>query len=183
MFTDFNTIFSEAELGWMYHAGRHGIISLNIYFQCQLTWCFSLCLLYFNIEKKSYGNIDEVEKHSHQIATNFLSTILNVLLNENKDISMLIQTRDLRFVSNMLDKLWKRLPIEKIHIFYPKYLWKLRYYINYILYIMYNVQDYRLAFFIDNAVCPDIHEDWHFTHMWKALAWQHHFTTRGSLDP
>jgi hypothetical protein len=22
--------------------------------------------LYFNIEKKSYGNIDEVEKHSHQ---------------------------------------------------------------------------------------------------------------------
>jgi hypothetical protein len=41
-----------------------------------------LCLLYFNIEKKSYGNIDEVEKHSHQVATKFLNTILNVLLNE-----------------------------------------------------------------------------------------------------
>jgi hypothetical protein len=59
----------------MYHAGRHGIISLHIYFQCRLTCCFSLCLLYFNIEKKSYGNIDEVEKHSHQGATNCLSTI------------------------------------------------------------------------------------------------------------
>jgi hypothetical protein len=34
LFRDFNTIFSEAELGWMYHAGRLGIISLNIYFQC-----------------------------------------------------------------------------------------------------------------------------------------------------
>ena len=35
-----------------------------------------------------------------------------------------------------------------------------------------------IAFFIDNAVCPVISEDCHFTHMWKALAWQHHFTTR-----
>jgi hypothetical protein len=35
-----------------------------------------------------YENIDEVEKHSHQVATKFLSTILNVLLNEKKYISM-----------------------------------------------------------------------------------------------
>jgi hypothetical protein len=48
--------------------------SLHIYFQCRLTCCFSLCLLYFNIEKKSYGNIDEVEKHSHQVATKFPGT-------------------------------------------------------------------------------------------------------------
>jgi hypothetical protein len=89
----------------MYHAGRLGIISLNIYFQCRLTCCFSLCLLYFNIEKKSYGNIDEVEKHFHQVATKFLNTILNVLLNEKKYISMLIQTRALRFVLNTLDKI------------------------------------------------------------------------------
>ena len=27
-----------------------------------------------------------------------------------------------------------------------------------------------IAFFIDNAVCPVIGEDCHFTHMWKALA-------------
>ena len=27
-----------------------------------------------------------------------------------------------------------------------------------------------IAFFIDNAVCPDIREDWYYTHMWKALA-------------
>ena len=146
MFRDFNTIFSEAELGWMYHAGCHGIISLNIYFQCQLTWCFILCLLYFNIEKKSYGNIDEVEKHSHQVATNFLSTILNVLLNANKYISMLIQTRALHFVLKILDNFWKRLPIVKMYIFYPKLPWKLRYYINYILYIMYNVQDYSFLY-------------------------------------
>ena len=46
---------------------------------------------------------------------------------------------------------------------------------------MYNVQDY--SFLYDNAVCPVISEDWHFTHMWKALVGQHHFTTRGSLDP
>jgi hypothetical protein len=181
LFRDFNTIFSEAELGWMYHAGRLGIISLNIYFQCRLTCCFSLCLLYFNIEKKSYGNIDEVEKHSHQVATKFLNTILNVLLNEKKYISMLIQTRALRFLFNILDQIWKRFPIVKFHIFFRIFLWKLKYYINYILYIMYNVQDY--SFLYDNAVCPVISEDWHFTHMWKALVGQHHFTTRGSLDP
>ena len=33
---------------------------------------------------------------------------------------------------------------------------------------MYNVQDY--SFLYDNAVCPVISEDCHFTHMWKALA-------------
>jgi hypothetical protein len=94
---------------------------------------------------------------------------------------MLIQTRALRFVLNTLDKIWKRFPIVKMHIFYQIFLWKLRYYINYFVYIMYNVQDY--SFLYDNAVCPVISEDWHFTHMWKALVWQHHFTTRGSLDP
>ena len=180
MFRDFNTIFSEAELRWMYHAGRLGIISLNIYFQCRLTCCFSLCLLYFNIEKNSHGNIDEVEKHSHQVATKFLSTILKVLLNEKNYICMLIQTRALRFVFSILDTIWKRFPIVNMHIFYRKFLWKLRYYINYIWYIMYTVQDY--SFLYDNAVSPVIREDCDFTHMWKALVWQHRFTTRGSLD-
>ena len=33
---------------------------------------------------------------------------------------------------------------------------------------MYNVQDY--SFLYDNAVCPAISEDWHFTYMWEALA-------------
>jgi hypothetical protein len=61
--------------------------------------------MYFNIEKKSYGNIDEVEKHSHQVATKFLNTILNVLLNEKKYISMLIQNRALRFLFSILDQI------------------------------------------------------------------------------
>ena len=33
---------------------------------------------------------------------------------------------------------------------------------------MYNVQDY--SFLYDNAVCPVIREDWHFTRMWKSPA-------------
>jgi hypothetical protein len=59
---------------------------------------------------------------------------------------MLIQTRTLRLVLNIFDKIWKRFPIVKMHIFYQKLLWKLRYYINYILYIMYNVQDYSFLY-------------------------------------
>ena len=105
MFRDFNTVFSEAELGWMYQAGRHGIISLNIYFQCQLTCCLTCAYCILTLKNKSYGNIDEVEKHSHQVATKCLNTILNVLLNENKYISMLIQTRTLRLVLNIFDKI------------------------------------------------------------------------------
>jgi hypothetical protein len=102
---------------------------------------------------------------------------------KKKYISMLIQTTapDLRFVFNILDEIWKRFPIVNMYISFRIFLWKLRYYINYILYIMHNVQYY--SFLYDNTVCPVISEDWHFTHMWKALVWQHHFTMRGSLDP
>jgi hypothetical protein len=52
LFRDFNTIFSEAELGWRYHAGRLGIISLNIYFQCRLTCCYGCAYLLLTLKKK-----------------------------------------------------------------------------------------------------------------------------------
>ena len=39
------------------------------------------------------------------------------------------------------------------------------------------------AFFFNNTAHPVICEDWHFTHMWKTLAWLHHFTKRGCLGP
>ena len=51
-------------------------VPINLLFVLACAYCI------LNIEKKSYGNIDEVEKHSHQVATKFLNTILNVLLNE-----------------------------------------------------------------------------------------------------
>ena len=35
--------------------------------------------------------------------------------------------------------------------------------------------------FVCGCFCPVICEGWHFTHMWKALAWPHHFTKRGGL--
>jgi len=43
---------------------------------------------------------------------------------------------------------------------------------------MYNVHDYIILYNI-----PVIYECWYFTHMWKTLAWQHHFTKRGGLGP
>jgi hypothetical protein len=55
---------------------------------------------------------------------------LNVLLNEKIYISVLIQTRALLFVLNILDKILKRFPIVKMFIFFRIFLWKLRYYIN-----------------------------------------------------
>ena len=48
-------------------------------------------------------------------------------------------------------------------------------------YIMYNVQNNILVH--DNAVHLVVSEGWHFTHMWKTLAWTHHFaTTRGGTS-
>jgi hypothetical protein len=32
-----------------------------------------------------------------------------------------------------------------------------------------------------NFVFPVICEGWHFTYMWKSLAWLHHFTKRAGL--
>jgi hypothetical protein len=46
--------------------------------------------------------------------------------------------------------------------------------VTYIKYIIFNVQDYSVL--DNNAVRPVIREGWHFTHMWKGLAWPHHFT-------
>ena len=34
-----------------------------------------------------------------------------------------------------------------------------------------------------NAVRSLKFDGWHFTHLWKALAWPHHFTKSGGLDP
>jgi len=42
---------------------------------------------------------------------------------------------------------------------------------------MYNVQDYSVLY--NKAIC----ESWHFTHMWKTLAWPHHFTKKADLGP
>jgi hypothetical protein len=48
-----------------------------------------------------------------------------------------------------------------------------------IKYIMYNVQDNSVLY--NNDVRPVICEGWHFTLMWKTLAWLHHFTKRWDL--
>jgi hypothetical protein len=45
---------------------------------------------------------------------------------------------------------------------------------------MHNVQDYSVPY--NNAVCPAICKDLHFTHTWKARAWPHHFTASHLLD-
>jgi len=42
-------------------------------------------------------------------------------------------------------------------------------------------QDYRVLY--NNAVRPVICEGWHYTHMWKVLAWRHNFTNMGNLGP
>ena len=34
-----------------------------------------------------------------------------------------------------------------------------------------------------NAVRSLKFDGWHFTHLWKSLAWPHHFTKSGGLDP
>ena len=36
-------------------------------------------------------------------------------------------------------------------------------------------------FIIEFCICSATCEDWYFTHMWRALAWPHHFTQRGGL--
>jgi hypothetical protein len=41
-------------------------------------------------------------------------------------------------------------------------------------YDIYNVQDYSVLY--NNAVHLATCEDWHYTHMWKAHQWPHHFT-------
>ena len=41
-------------------------------------------------------------------------------------------------------------------------------------YIMHNVQDYSVVY--NKVFRPVLCEGWHFTHIWKTLAWQHHFT-------
>ena len=38
------------------------------------------------------------------------------------------------------------------------------------------------AFFLTTLLIQSC-VDWHFTHMWKTLAWLHHFTKRGCLTP
>jgi len=37
-----------------------------------------------------------------------------------------------------------------------------------------------LKYINNNTACPDMYEGWHFTQMWKELAWSNHFTKRGS---
>ena len=46
---------------------------------------------------------------------------------------------------------------------------------------MYNVQDY--SFLYDNAVCPVIIEDWHFTHMLERTCMTASFYYEGKLGP
>jgi hypothetical protein len=41
-------------------------------------------------------------------------------------------------------------------------------------YIMHNVQDYSVVY--NKVFRPVLCEGWHFTYIWKTLAWQHHFT-------
>jgi len=42
-------------------------------------------------------------------------------------------------------------------------------------------EDYGVLY--DNIVLPVICEGEHFTHMWKTLAWSHHFTKGGRFEP
>lgn len=51
-------------------------------------------------------------------------------------------------------------------------------------YNMYNVPDYNVFFCFIITLClsPILYEYWHFTHVWKALAWPYNFTSpRGEV--
>jgi hypothetical protein len=49
--------------------------------------------------------------------------------------------------------------------------------LNILCYILY------YSFLYKDTVRVVICECWHFTHMWKAFAWLHHFTKRGGFSP